>query len=55
MNNYPDFLIYIASIISGQVIKGRNLEIENGVLAATVQALKKIPGRDILVHEAPTL
>jgi len=31
-------------------IKGRNLEVENGDLAATVQALKKEPGKDIMVY-----
>lgn len=32
------------------VIKGRNLKVENGDLAAAVQALKKEPGRDIIVY-----
>jgi dihydrofolate reductase len=32
------------------VIKGRNLEVENGDLATTVQALKKEPGKDIMVY-----
>jgi len=31
-------------------IKGRNLEVENGDLAAAVQALKKEPGKDIIVY-----
>jgi dihydrofolate reductase len=31
-------------------IKGRNLEVENGDLAAAVQALKKEPGKDIMVY-----
>lgn len=31
-------------------IKGRNLEVENGDLAAAVQALKKQPGKDIIVY-----
>jgi dihydrofolate reductase len=31
-------------------IKGRNLEMENGDLAATVHALKKQPGKDIIVY-----
>jgi len=31
-------------------IKGRNLEVENGDLAATVQALKKEAGKDIMVY-----
>lgn len=31
-------------------IKGRNLEVENGDLAAAVHALKKEPGRDIMVY-----
>ena len=31
-------------------IKGRNLEVENGDLAAAVQALKKAPGKDIIVY-----
>jgi dihydrofolate reductase len=32
------------------VIEGRNLEVENGDLAAAVQALKKQPGKDIIVY-----
>lgn len=31
-------------------IKGRNLEVENGELAAAVNALKKQPGKDIMVY-----
>lgn len=31
-------------------ISGRNLEVENGDLAATVNALKKQPGKDIMVY-----
>src|ERR1700730_14195111 len=31
-------------------INGRNLEVENGDLAAAVQALKKQPGKDIMVY-----
>lgn len=31
-------------------ITGRNLEVENGDLAAAVQALKKEPGKDIIVY-----
>jgi dihydrofolate reductase len=31
-------------------ISGRNLEVENGDLAAAVQALKKEPGKDIMVY-----
>ena len=31
-------------------IEGRNLEVENGDLAAAVQALKKAPGKDIIVY-----
>jgi dihydrofolate reductase len=31
-------------------IKGRNLEVENGALAAAVNALKKQPGKDIMVY-----
>jgi dihydrofolate reductase len=31
-------------------IKGRNLEVENGDLATVVQALKKEPGKDIMVY-----
>ena len=31
-------------------IKGRNLEVENGDLVAAVQALKKEPGKDIMVY-----
>jgi dihydrofolate reductase len=31
-------------------ITGRNLEVENGDLATVVQALKKQPGKDILVY-----
>lgn len=32
------------------IIKGRNLEVENGDMAAAVQALKKQPGKDIMVY-----
>lgn len=35
-------------------IKGRNLEVENGDLAATVHALKKQPGKDIMVYGGAT-
>ena len=35
-------------------IKGRNLEVENGDLAAAVQALKKQPGKDIMVYGGAT-
>jgi len=31
-------------------INGRNLEVENGDLATAVQALKKEPGKDIMVY-----
>lgn len=31
-------------------MNGRNLEVENGDLAAAVQALKKQPGKDIIVY-----
>ena len=31
-------------------INGRNLEVENGGLAIAVQALKKTPGKDIIVY-----
>jgi dihydrofolate reductase len=31
-------------------IKGRNLEVENGDLATAIQALKKKPGKDIMVY-----
>lgn len=31
-------------------ISGRNLEVENGDLATAIQALKKQPGKDILVY-----
>lgn len=31
-------------------ITGRNLEVENGDLTATVQALKKQPGKDMMVY-----
>ena len=31
-------------------IRGRNLEVENGDLATAVQALKKQPGKDIIVY-----
>ncbi len=31
-------------------IRGRNLEVENGDLAAAVQVLKKEPGKDIMVY-----
>ena len=32
------------------VINGRNLEVENGDLASAIQALKKEPGKDIIVY-----
>jgi dihydrofolate reductase len=35
-------------------IKGRNLEVENGDLAAAVHALKKQPGKDIMVYGGAT-
>jgi dihydrofolate reductase len=35
-------------------IKGKNLEVENGDVAAAVQALKKQPGRDIMVYGGAT-
>jgi dihydrofolate reductase len=35
-------------------IKGRNLEVENGDLAAVVHALKKQPGKDIMVYGGAT-
>jgi dihydrofolate reductase len=35
---------------SEKVIKGRNLEMENCDVATTVQALKKQPGKDIMVY-----
>jgi dihydrofolate reductase len=35
-------------------IKGRNLEVENGELAAAVEALKKKPGKDIMVYGGAT-
>jgi len=35
---------------SQTAINGRNLEVENGDLAAAVQALKKEPGKDIIVY-----
>lgn len=35
-------------------IKGRNLEVENGDLSATVHALKKQPGKDIMVYGGAT-
>ena len=35
-------------------IKGRNVEVENGDLAAAVQALKKKPGKDIMVYGGAT-
>jgi len=35
-------------------IKGRNLEVENDDLAATVHALKKLPGKDIMVYGGAT-
>jgi len=31
-------------------IPGRNLKVENGDLATTIQALKKAPGKDIMVY-----
>lgn len=34
--------------------KGRNLEVENGDLAAAVHALKKQPGKDIIVYGGAT-
>jgi dihydrofolate reductase len=35
-------------------IKGRNAEVENGDLAAAVHALKKQPGKDIMVYGGAT-
>jgi dihydrofolate reductase len=35
-------------------IEGRNLEVENGDLAAAVHALKKQPGKDIMVYGGAT-
>ncbi len=35
-------------------IKGRNLEVENGAVAAAVHALKKQPGKDIMVYGGAT-
>jgi len=35
-------------------IKGRNLSVENGDLADTVQALKKQPGKDIMAYGGAT-
>jgi dihydrofolate reductase len=35
-------------------IKGRNLEVKNGDLAAAVHALKKQPGKDIMVYGGAT-
>lgn len=35
-------------------IKGRNLEVENGDVAAAVQTLKKQPGKDIMVYGGAT-
>lgn len=37
-----------------KTIKGRNLEVENGDLLAAVQALKKQPGKDIMVYGGAT-
>jgi dihydrofolate reductase len=39
---------------SEKAIKGRNLEVENGDLAAAVHALKKQPGKDIMVYGGAT-
>src|SRR5687768_3096816 len=39
---------------SETAIKGRNVEVENGDLAAAVQALKKQPGKDIMVYGGAT-
>jgi dihydrofolate reductase len=39
---------------SQTAIKGRNLEVENGNLAAAVRALKKQPGKDIMVYGGAT-
>ena len=39
---------------SETAIKGRNLEVENGDLTAAVQALKKQPGKDIMVYGGAT-
>lgn len=35
-------------------VKGRNVEVENGDLAAVVQRLKKQPGKDIMVYGGAT-
>ncbi len=40
----------IAFSHSETTLPGRNLEVENGDLATAVQALKKQPGKDILVY-----
>jgi len=40
----------IAFSRSETAIPGRNLELENGALATSVQALKNQPGKDILVY-----
>ena len=39
---------------SETAIKGRNLEVENGDLAAAVHTLKKQPGKDIMVYGGAT-
>jgi len=39
---------------SHATIKGRNLQVENGDLAAAVHALKKQPGKDIMVYGGAT-
>jgi dihydrofolate reductase len=39
---------------SQTTIKGRNLELENGELVTAVQALKKKPGKDIMVYGGAT-
>jgi dihydrofolate reductase len=39
---------------SETTIKGRNVELENGELVTAIQALKKKPGRDIMVYGGAT-
>jgi dihydrofolate reductase len=49
----PSLMVNLHKIVFSRTeknIKGRNLEVENGDLATAVGALKKQPGKDIMVY-----
>lgn len=61
LDNQPDspeqplakLMVNMRKIVFSQTVTemtGRNLEVENGDLAAAVQALKQAPGKDIMVY-----